>query len=107
MAKGRRVYSTDATPTRRPRPVRSRPPAEQTIYVERSRKGRKGKTVTIMSGFQLSADDLKSLLKNLKSLCGAGGTGRDQETIEIQGDHRDRLLDHLATLGYKVKQKGG
>lgn len=108
MRKGRLVYSTDPTPqAKRKKPTRKEmPPAEQSIYVERSRKGRKGKTVTIMSGFQHSPTTLKKMLKQFKGSCGAGGTVKG-DTLEIQGDHREKLMESLKKMGYKVKQKGG
>ena len=83
------------------------PPKEQTIYAERDRNGRRGKTVTVLSGFVHKDDTMQKLLKQLKSTCGAGGTLKDGGTLEIQGDHRDRLAELLRERGYKVKLKGG
>ena len=42
----------------------------------------------------------------LKQFCGAGGTSKD-DTIEVQGNHRDKVMEKLASLGYKVKRVGG
>lgn len=108
MRKGRLVYSTDPTPQakRKKSATKEVPAAEQSIYVERSRKGRKGKTVTIISGFQHPPATLKKLLKQFKGSCGAGGTIKGN-TLEVQGDHRDKLIETLKKMGYKVKQKGG
>ncbi|MGK7954012.1 MAG: stress response translation initiation inhibitor YciH, partial [Crocosphaera sp.] len=58
------------------------------------------------TGFQHSPDSLNKLLKQLKSQCGSGGTMKD-DTLEIQGDHRQKLLKVLEDLGYKVKISGG
>ncbi len=107
--KGRVVFSTD--PEWEPEPVvrslwRNVPPAQQTVYVARDRKGRGGKTVTVMSGFQHDPNTLKKMLKEFKNFCGAGGTLKEDE-MEIQGDHRDKLMDKLRAMGYGVKQKGG
>jgi len=105
--KNRLVYSTD--PQRPSEPERSpdpSPPGQQTVYVARDRKGRRGKTVTIISGLKGDATMKKKLLKRFKGLCGAGGTLKDGD-LEVQGDHRDRLIGELRSLGYKVKQKGG
>jgi translation initiation factor 1 len=104
----RRVYSefgTDKPPsqaTSRP----NLPPAQQQVKVQASRKGRKGKTVTVISGFQLSEDALTELAKTLKSHCGAGGAVKDG-TIEVQGDHCEKIHQFLVGLGYKAKISGG
>lgn len=82
------------------------PTSEQKLTVQASRKGRKGKTVTVVSGFQTSAAQLTKLAKTLKSQCGSGGTVKDQ-TIEIQGDHSQKLAEALKKLGYPVKISGG
>lgn len=79
---------------------------QQTAYVQRDRKRRKGKTVTIISGLQHNAATLKELLTTLKTTCGAGGTIKDGE-LEIQGDQRDKVAEKLRALGYKVKYSGG
>jgi translation initiation factor 1 len=62
--------------------------------------------VTLVKNLVLSEDDLKALSKQLKQACGSGGTIKDS-TIEIQGDHREKLADALRKLGYKVKLAGG
>ena len=62
--------------------------------------------MTVITGFQESEESLTSLLKKLKTQCGAGGTLKDQE-MEIQGDHTKKLLEILGGLGYKVKKSGG
>ena len=82
------------------------PPQQQNIRVQSTRSGRKGKTVTVLTGFQHSPDTLNKLLKQLKSQCGSGGTLKDS-TLEIQGDHRQKLVKLLGDLGYKVKISGG
>ena len=92
--------------TNKPRP-RSLPPAEQTIGILREKKGRGGKQVTVLRDFQLSADDLDALEKQLKKACGSGGTVKEGGIIEIQGDHRDKLAALLQKQGYKTKFIGG
>ncbi len=72
----------------------------------RETKGRKGKGVTVITGVPLPLTELKELGKALKKLCGSGGTVKDG-VIEIQGDHRDRLVAELATRGWTVKRAGG
>ena len=79
---------------------------QQTIQIKSTRSGRKGKTVTVMTGFQDSTDELAKLLKRLKNQCGSGGTIKDN-TLQIQGDHRQKLATVLSQLGYKVKIGGG
>jgi translation initiation factor 1 len=82
------------------------PPNQHKLKIEASRKGKGGKTVTIISGFQVSAETLISLTKALKNQCGSGGAMKDN-TIEIQGDHRQKLLEIVTKLGYKAKLSGG
>lgn len=82
------------------------PPAQQNVRIQASRKGRKGKTVTVINGFQTKPETLLTLVKQLKAQCGTGGTVKDNE-IEIQGDHTQKLLQILTQLGYKAKISGG
>ena len=82
------------------------PPAQQNVRVQASKKGRKGKTVTVISGFQLKPETLELLLKQLKTQCGAGGTIKDNN-IEIQGDLTQKIVQILIQLGYKAKISGG
>lgn len=114
--KGRVVYSTDSAfaqrcprcgsyPCRCPRP-KSLPPTEQTAAIRREKKGRGGKTVTVIMELQLTPEDLKELGRLLKQKCGAGGAVKEL-TIEIQGDHRDTVAAELQKLGYKTKFVGG
>jgi translation initiation factor 1 len=114
--KHRTVYSTDPAfkkrcprcgryPCRCPKP-KSLPPQQQTARIFRERKGRGGKTVTVIRDLQLTPQDLKALGKQLKTLCGSGGTVKDGH-IEVQGDHREKIADELQRLGYKFKFVGG
>jgi len=110
-AEDRRVYSEfDTEPTSDDRATarsRPEPPAtQQDLRVQASRKGRKGKTVTLVTGFQAQPETLAELTKKLKAQCGAGGTVKDNQ-IEIQGDHRQTIVQALQNLGYKVKVSGG
>ena len=70
------------------------------------REVRKGKAVIVISGLILGAAELTKLGKQLKTLCGTGGTVKDG-TIEIQGEHRDALMAELSKRGFKVKRAGG
>lgn len=82
------------------------PPNQQNLKIQASRKGRGGKTVTVISGFQEKSETLTALAKQLKAQCGTGGTVKDNE-IEIQGEHKQKLLELLTKLGYKAKISGG
>jgi translation initiation factor 1 len=77
-----------------------------TVRVGRETKGRKGKGVTIISGVPLDPSGLQVLAKELKKRCGSGGTVKEG-IIEIQGDHRDQLLEELQKRGWQVKKCGG
>ena len=81
-------------------------PNQQNLKVEASRKGRGGKTVTVISGFQGKPETLADLAKQLKAQCGTGGTVKDNE-IEIQGEHKQKLAEILKKMGYKAKISGG
>ncbi len=91
---------------RKPRPVMSLPPQQQTAYLHRESKGRGGKTVTLVKKLVLSEQDLKALAKQLKRACGSGGTIKDG-VIEIQGEHREKIAAVLRKQGYQVKLSGG
>jgi len=106
------VYSTSEGDLRKkrhivkPRPTRSLPPNQQTVYLHRESKGRGGKTVSLVKGLVLSEKDLKSLAKQLKSKCGTGGSVKDG-TIIIQGENREKIAVILRNQGYIVKIAGG
>lgn len=109
-SKGDRVAYREFGPGSKPdateRAVPELPPNQQNLRIQASRKGRKGKTVTVISGFQTNPETLTQLLKQLKNQCGSGGTVKD-DTLEIQGDHTQTLVQVLTQLGYKAKISGG
>ena len=76
------------------------------VRVMRDRKGRGGKTVTVIHGVTGSEAELTTLAQQLKKLCSSGGTVKDGN-IEIQGDHCDKVMEKLTALGYRVKRAGG
>ena len=81
-------------------------PGDGIVRVGRQTKGRKGKGVTLISGLPLDRDGLKKLGQQLKKKCGSGGAVKNG-IIEIQGDHRDMLVDELTKRGYRSKRTGG
>lgn len=74
----------------------------KTVRLQIERKGRKGKTVTLVLGLRHNPDTMADLARLLKERCGTGGTVKEG-TIELQGDQRDRAKAELETLNYVVK----
>jgi translation initiation factor 1 len=87
-----------------PAPAAKAGPAK--VRVGREVSGRGGKGVSVVTGLPLAGEALEELATRLKKTCGAGGAVKDG-TIEIQGDHRDRLVAELGKLGYDAKRSGG
>jgi translation initiation factor 1 len=109
MASSKLVWTSDPDEAKRLResgkleqPGTDADPAKQTIRVAIDRKRRAGKSVTVVSGFQHTAETLATLAATLKKKCGSGGTVKDGE-IEIQGEHVPRITAELQKLGYRVK----
>ena len=113
------VYSTDKTVCRacgrevcvcrRPASAPAGAPArggQGQVRVGRETKGRKGAGVTVVTGLAMGEDRLRELLSACKKKLGCGGTLRDG-ILEFQGEHRDALVRHLATLGINAKKAGG
>lgn len=76
------------------------PKEDQELRVRIERKGRKGKTVTLISGFVGQAADLEELGKELKAKCGIGGSVKEGEVI-LQGELVERVVALLREMGYK------
>ena len=70
------------------------------------KKGRHGKPVTLIEGFEGNADELKKISKKIKINLGIGGSEKDGIII-IQGDNRDKIMIILHEMGYKTKRVGG
>ena len=82
------------------------PEGDGVVRVGRETKGRKGKCVTVITGLSLDPDGFRDLAKQLKQRCGTGGTVK-AGVIQIQGDHRDILVEEIGKRGYVVKRAGG
>ncbi|MXW40051.1 MAG: translation initiation factor [Synechococcus sp. SB0668_bin_15] len=99
--RGWQEFTADQTPR-----IRSQPPAPQHVRVQRSSRGRGGKTVTIVTGLELPPDQLRALTKALKVATGTGG-GVQGDTLVLQGDRVTAVLEQLAKHGYQAKRSGG
>jgi len=82
------------------------PQSDGVVRVGRTNRGRGGKTVTLIEGVQLPAAALRELARELRRQCGTGGALKN-DTIEIQGDQRDAVVERLEARGFRVKRKGG
>ena len=82
------------------------PPNQQDLRVMLDSRNRKGKQVTLVTGFIGVDSDLQTLARELKMLCGSGGSAKDGEII-IQGDFREKILKYLTDKRFKVKKAGG
>ena len=99
------VFSTDPeyNKSQDEAPISQNKTTSDSVYIERDRKQRKGKVVTVISKLP---GNLKELKKELQKECGAGGSLKNGN-IEIQGDHRDKIAIILQIKGFNTKFKGG
>lgn len=110
--RSRLVYSTDGGRVRetvaaaRRTQAPSRDPEDGIVRLRREKGGRGGKTVTTITGLPGSPAELDASLKQLKHFLGSGGT-REGRSLQIQGDHRERLQAKLESMGHRVKLAGG
>ena len=103
----RLVYSTDTGRIKEAKtPVQSTAKNDGIVRIRRETSGRNGKGVTTISGVPLDDMGLKNLAKQLKQLCGTGGSVKEG-IIEIQGDMREKLKGELEKRGFTVKLSGG
>lgn len=87
-----------------PKPATSAKKDRVRVYLEK--KGRRGKSVTLIKGLTLDQDDLSALAKNVKSSCGVGG-GVEGEHIMVQGDQRLKVVKYFQELGYTDVKNAG
>jgi translation initiation factor 1 len=109
MADRRVVYSTTDGDLRKARPAdvrRAEAARGGRVKVRREVAGRRGKAVTTVSGLPLDDAGLRALAGRLKKGCGVGGSVKDG-VIELQGDHRDAVLEVLGAEGYDAVRAGG
>ena len=109
--KSRLVYSTDKVIPRKDDPAGKTAqtrilPSQQRLAVRLERKGRGGKSVTLIEGLQMSQKDRESFLNQLKTRLGTGGALKN-EVLELQGDHRNAVVEVLQSKGHKPKLSGG
>jgi len=104
----RMVYSSSDGDLRKARDpaLKQRQAAGGRVKVKRETSGRRGKAVTTIYDVPLADDGLKDLAGRLKKRCGVGGSVKDG-VIELQGDHRDVVMDVLRADGYDVVAAGG
>lgn len=104
------VYSTDQPVARKGNKVKNDtypdlPPSQQKVTVRHDRKARRGKSVTVIDGIQLPQKEMKSLFKQLKAKLGTGGAIKES-SIEIQGEHCDKIIAVLKEMRYRPKRSG-
>lgn len=84
--------------------IETTPASEQLIKIKLDKKHRGGKVVTLVEGFVLTKDETDRIAKELKTLCGSGGSSKNDEII-IQGDHREKILQWFIKNGFKKSKK--
>ncbi len=79
---------------------------KEALVCKFEKKGRNGKPVTLIEGFEGNEYELKAISKKIKTMLGIGGSEKDG-VIVIQGDNRDKIMTILKDMGYKTKRVGG
>lgn len=87
-------------------PSSNTPKAQQRVRVQRTKAGKGGKTVTLISGLEVAESEALALLKRLKAKVGTGGAVKDGN-LELQGDQVAEALAELEKEGFRPKQAGG
>ncbi|MBR9859703.1 translation initiation factor [bacterium] len=99
------VYSTDPDyePESEPEEVEEVEPGDQKLFVRKEKKGRGGKTVTVIEGFEGPLQSLEDLARDIKQHCGTGGSVKE-ENIIIQGDRAEQIVKFLTSRGFYAKK---
>ena len=98
------VYSTNPSESQEEESIEEEvSPSEMMLYVRKEKKGRGGKVVTVVEGFEGSDLAMKELAKELKQHCGTGGAAKGDDII-IQGDLADKIVQYLESRGYRAKK---
>lgn len=100
------VYSTDVGRIKEEMASVVRSKGDGVVRIQKQTSGRKGAGVSVISGLDLSDEELKKLAAELKKRCGCGGSVKNG-IIEIQGEKRDLLKQLLEQKGFTVKLSGG
>jgi translation initiation factor 1 len=106
MPDRRLVWSADDGDLRKARESRGAAPSGGRVKVRREVAGRRGKAVTTVSGVPVDDAGLRELAGTLKKRCGVGGSAKNG-VIELQGDHRDVVMQVLRDAGYDPVLAGG
>lgn len=100
------VYSTETGRILAEKTKTEYPKGDGIVRIQRQISGRRGSAVCVISGLNVSDDELKKLSTELKKRCGCGGSVK-HGNIEIQGEKRDLLKQLLEQKGFTVKLAGG
>jgi translation initiation factor 1 len=101
------VYSDDGSHLKKEKVKKPDPkPSDHTLKIRLEKNSRGGKTVSVVFELPDAPDYFEKITKELKNKCGTGGSFKNNQ-IEIQGDHRIKIKEHLEKLGFKVKLAGG
>ena len=100
------VYSTDVGRIKEEKASVVRLKGDGVVRIQKQTSGRKGAGVSVITGLDLSDEELKKLAAELKKRCGCGGSVKNG-IIEIQGEKRDLLKQLLEQKGFTVKLSGG
>ena len=103
---GKLVYSTNQETMKAEKAEKPEGSHDEFIICKFEKKGRKGKGVTIIEGFEANSELIDSWAKKMKKICGAGGSVKGN-AILIQGNQREKIMLVLKDNGFKVKRVGG
>lgn len=102
----KKVWSSDGVPPPAPPRAHAAPPTQGRVRVRLERQGRGGKVVSVVENLPGHPERIEEIARALKARCGAGGTVKGRQ-VEIQGDHRERIVAALGALGFDAVKAGG